>query len=103
MTTYTFYKNCITVSFGDSNKVIFSDTQMRHVLAHLQLDFIEYYCSLPGSDGGQYFAFSEMIEKLQIILGKYDNQFVIDMLRQLILVVNCFNYPKFRIIFNQDD
>ena len=99
MTTYKFYKNMIVVSFDDSNNVIMSDSQMLSVLQHLSLDFIQYYVSLPLSEGKYFFHVHNMITNIQLLRGAYDTQFIIDMLRDFLLVVQRFDYPEFRIIF----
>ena len=99
MTTYKISKNFITVSFDDSEIVICSDTQMRSILQQLSIDFIEYYCSLPLSADSQYFFASELIERLLLIISNHDAEYIIDMLRNIILLVHRLNYPKFRIIF----
>lgn len=99
MTTYSITQNSISVSFDDSKNVISSDFQMMTVLRYLSLDFIKFYCSLPLSEGSQFFFASQIIEQLQLLRGFNDTQFIIDMLRNLILLVKRLNYPEFRIIF----
>lgn len=98
MTTYKIYKNMITVSFDDSQDVLFSDTHMKLILEHLSLDFFNYACSFPVSAGKTYYYVSNMIEKIQRLRGAYDTQFIIDMLHTFFLFFHRYNYPDFCII-----
>lgn len=99
MTTYTIHKNLIIVTHDGSNHVISSDTDMMSVLHHLSFDFTYYYCSLRAGIGAPYFSASELIRSFKRLLATHDTQFIIDMLRYLLLMLPRLNYPEFRIIF----
>lgn len=99
MKFYKIYKNCITVSFDDSELVIKSDSELQLVFSNLLSDFCLYYLSLPVPVCQHYYYVYTMIEKIQVLSASLDHQVIVDMLRNLFVIVHRFNYPEFRIIF----
>lgn len=99
MTTYKIYKNMITVTFDDSNLVIFSDSQIKKVFSFLLSDFSLYYLSLPCSAGKYYYYVYQMIEKFQSLSVSLEHQIIVDLLRNFLVIVVRHNFPNFRIIF----
>lgn len=100
MTTYDIYKNMIIVSFDDSKTVIMSDSKLKIMFSFLLSDFLQYYLSLPVSAGRYYYYVYNMLEKIHSLSSSLTHQVIVDMLRNLFLVVHRFNYPEFRIIIH---
>lgn len=98
MTTYTFYKNMIIVSFDDNSIVFMSDSQLKKVFSFLLCDFCSYFLTLKSPARKQYYHHVyKMIDNIRA--AHLEHQITIDMLRNLFFIVNRFNYPGFRIIF----
>jgi len=99
MTTYKIYKNYISVSFDDSELIIKSDSELKLFFSYLLSDYCLYYLSLPVPVCQHYYYVYTMIEKIQVLSASLDHQVIVDMLRNLFVIVHRFNYPEFRIIF----